>query len=54
MNFIYLNSGNHKVLDIVENRQLNSQKNYFLCYHRYIRDKVKTVCIDMYSPPVFH
>lgn len=50
MNFIYLNSGNHKVLDIVENRQLNSQKNYFLCYHRYIGDKVKTVYIAMYSP----
>ena len=31
VSFIYLNSGNNKVLDILENRQLNSQKNYFLC-----------------------
>lgn len=31
MSFIYLNSGNNKVLDILENRQLNSKKNYFLC-----------------------
>ena len=27
MSFIYLNSGNNKVLDILENRQINSQKN---------------------------
>ena len=26
MNFIYLNTGNHKVLDIVENRQINYKK----------------------------
>lgn len=26
MNFIYLNSGNNKVLDILENRQINSKK----------------------------
>ena len=26
MNFVYLNSGNHKVLDIVENRQINCKK----------------------------
>lgn len=26
MNFVYLNSGNHKVLDIVENRQINFKK----------------------------
>ena len=50
MSFIYLNSENHKVIDIVENRQLYFLKKYFLCYPRYVRDKVKTVCIDMYSP----
>ena len=27
-------------------------KKYFLCYPRFVRDKVKTVCIDMYSPYV--
>ena len=26
MSFIYLNSGNNKVLDILENRQINSKK----------------------------
>ncbi len=30
MSFIYLNSDNHKVIDIVENRQLYSPKNYLL------------------------
>ena len=50
MSFIYLNSDNHRVIDIVENRQLYFLKRYFLCYPRYVRDKVKTVCIDMYSP----
>lgn len=50
MSFIYLNSDNHKVIDIVENRQLYSLKKYFLCYPRYVRDKVMTICIDMYSP----
>ena len=52
MSFIYLNSDNHKVIDIVENRQLYSLKKYFLCYPRYVRDMVKTICIDMYSPYV--
>lgn len=52
MSFIYLNSDTHKVIDIVENRQLHSLKKYFLCFPRYVRDKVKTVCIDMYSPYV--
>ena len=50
MSFIYLNSDNHKVIDIVENRQLYSLRKYFLCYPRYVRDKVMTICIDMYSP----
>ena len=27
MSFIYLNSDNHKVIDIIENRQLHSLKN---------------------------
>ena len=52
MSFIYLNSDNHKVIDIVENRQLYYLKRYFLCYPRYVRDEVKTICIDMYSPYV--
>lgn len=50
MSFIYLDSDNHKVIDVVENRQLPYLRKYFLCYPRYVRDKVKTVCIDMYSP----
>ena len=52
MSFICLNSDTHKVIDIVENRQLYYLKRYFLCYPRYVRDKVKTICIDMYSPYV--
>lgn len=32
MNFIYLNTGNHKVLDIVENRQINDKKFLMLTY----------------------
>lgn len=52
MSFIYLNSDNHRVIDIVENRQLYFLKRYFFCFPRYVRDKVKTICIDMYSPYV--
>lgn len=52
MSFIYLNSDTHKIIDIVENRQLHSLKKYFLCFPRYVRGKVKTICIDMYSPHI--
>lgn len=52
MSFIYLDSDNYKVIDIVENRQLNYLRKYFLSYSRYVRDKVKTVCVDMFSPYV--
>lgn len=50
MSFIYLNLDTHRIIDIVENRQLLSLKRYFLSYPRYVRDRVKTICIDMYSP----
>ena len=50
MSFIYLNADNHKIIDVVENRQLNFLRRYFSCFPKYVRDKVKTVCVDMYSP----
>ena len=50
MSFIYINSDNHKVIDVVENRKLDYLKRHFRCYPRHVRDKVKSVTIDMYSP----
>lgn len=40
MSFIYLNSSNHKVIDIVENRHIYSLKKYFLCFPRNVRDNM--------------
>ena len=50
MSFIYMDAQTHQVVDIVYNRQLGHLKSYFLAYPKEVRDKVKTICIDMYSP----
>ena len=47
MSFIYMDAQTHKVVDIVYNRQLRHLKYYFLAYQKEVRDKVKTICIDM-------
>ena len=50
MSFIYMNSENGEVLDIVPDRTLTYLKAYFFRYPLEIRKNVKSVCIDMYEP----
>lgn len=50
MSFIFADANTHKIIDIVENRQLPHLKTYFSKYTKEACDRVKTVCIDMYSP----
>lgn len=52
MSFIFINAVNHKVIDIVENRQQNYLSDYFMRYSWKARMQVKTVTMDMYSPYV--
>ena len=48
--FLFCDASNHRLLDIVENRQLCSLRNYFLRYSKKARTSVKAICIDLYSP----
>lgn len=50
MTFIYCDADNHKIVDIVENRQLPFLKRYFSSFPKSVRNQVETICIDMYSP----
>lgn len=50
MSFIYCDADNHKIVDIVENRQLPFLKRYFSSFPKSVRNQVETICIDMYSP----
>lgn len=52
MSFIFTDAINHKVIDIVYNRQLSHLKSYFFSYPKEARDQVQTICIDMYAPYV--
>lgn len=52
MSFIYCDADSHDVVDIVENRQLPFLRRYFSSYPKSVRDKVESICIDMYSPYV--
>lgn len=50
MSFIFCDVYNHKIIDIVENRQLLFLKRYFYSFTKSVRDKVESICIDIYSP----
>ena len=50
MSFIYCDADTHKVIDVVENRQLFFLRRYFSNFPRSVRDSVESICIDMYSP----
>lgn len=52
MSFIFTDSENNKVLDIVHDRRLNHLRSYFNTYTQEARDNVETICIDMYAPYV--
>lgn len=50
MSFIYSDSYNGNVIDMVENRQLPFLRRYFSNYPKVVRDRVRTISIDLYSP----
>ena len=50
MSFIYCDAKTHKIIDIVENRQLKYLKKYFSRYPKNVRNKVKYIVMDMYKP----
>lgn len=50
MSFLFCDAQSHKLLDIVENRQLSSLRNYFLRYSKKARNGVTAICTDLYSP----
>ncbi len=50
MSFHICNGKNGKIIDIVEDRRLNSLIKYFAYYTHKARSNVKLIVIDMYSP----
>lgn len=50
MSFIFCDSENGTIIDIVEDRRLHVLKDYFLRYSKKARYSVETIVIDMYSP----
>lgn len=50
MSFIFCDSTNENIVDIVEDRRLHVLKSYFLRFSKKARFSVKTIVIDMYSP----
>ena len=50
MSFNMCDGKTGKILDIVEDRKLNSLMKYFSYFTRKARNKVKLIVIDMYSP----
>lgn len=50
MSFICMDAATGEVLDILQDRTLSFLKSYFFRFPKEARDKVKTVCIDMYEP----
>ncbi|MDF9867833.1 transposase, partial [Bacilli bacterium PM5-3] len=50
MSFLFLDADSHKIIDIVDNRQLHNLEKYFNRYTKNARDSVKYIVIDMYKP----
>ena len=50
MSFIYCDAKEHRIIDIVENRQLSYLRKYFSRYPKNVRNKVKYIVMDMYKP----
>ncbi|AMG64525.1 MULTISPECIES: ISL3 family transposase [Staphylococcus] len=50
MSFIYADAISHRIVDAVADRKLNSLKKHFYRYSLKLRQSVKTVTIDMYTP----
>ncbi|MBP2099872.1 ISL3 family transposase [Enterococcus rivorum] len=52
MSFVFMDGQTKELLDIVENRKLNSLKKYFYSYAYKTRAAVQYIVIDMYKPYV--
>ena len=52
MSFVFMDGQTRQLLDIVENRKLNSLKKYFYSYAYKTRAAVQYIVIDMYKPYV--
>lgn len=50
MNFFMKDGNTHQLWVIVENRQLIHLRDYFLCYSRKVREQVRLVVSDSYTP----
>ncbi len=50
MSFIFCNSEDGQIIDIVENRRLQYLRTYFLSFTKAARKAVKTIVIDIYKP----
>ncbi|MDH6603486.1 transposase [Bacilli bacterium PM5-9] len=50
MSYLFLDADSHKIIDIVDNRQLHNLEKYFNRYTKKARDSVKYIVIDMYKP----
>ena len=49
MSFIYADAVSHRIVDVVADRKLKSLRSFYR-YSLKLRQKVKTVTIDMYEP----
>ena len=52
MSFVYCDAYNHEILDVVEDRRLESLTTYFLRFPIEVRRKVQGIVVDMYQPYV--
>lgn len=50
MSFVYCDAYNHEILDIVEDRRLESLTAYFMRFPESVRRKVQGIVVDMYQP----
>ena len=50
MSFVFLDAKTHDFIDIVEGRTKYILNSYFLRFKRKTKNKVKTICIDIYLP----
>jgi len=50
MSFVFADYQNKSIIDIVEDRRLNSLTEYFSRFSLEARNNVKYICMDMYVP----
>lgn len=50
MSFVFMNALTHEFIDIVDGRTQFILNDYFLRFKRSVKNKVKTICIDIYPP----